>query len=292
VGADPYDDLVAYLRARDDAEPGVAPAMRSQILRGPTDAPVVVLLHGLTASPPAWRDIAEALHAHGATVVIPRLLLHGHADRMTTALRDLGADALVEETALLLARVAALGVPVTVVGHSLGATVAIDAAARLPKVARIVAIAPFLGIAGFPQELHQLLAAVLGRWRRRFVWWDPRVRERLLPEHGYPRYPLGALLAGLEIADHLRASADQAPPAAAIDIVLNDRETGVNNRTALRLVRAWRSAGASVAMHRVRGLGWSHDIIEPSRQPARAVLETLVAIIEGEHLSTDREHMV
>lgn len=292
MGADPYDRLVAFLRARDDAEAGVAPEMRSQALRGHLGGATVVLLHGLTASPPAWRAVAEALHAGGATVVVPRLLLHGHADRMTTVLRDLSAAALIEDTTQILNRVATLGAPVTVVGHSLGATLAIDAATRLPHVARIVAVAPFLGIARVPHEAHRLLQRLLRPFRGRFVWWDPIVRERLLPAHGYPRYAIGALLAGLEIADEVRATAHRPPHAGAIDIVLNAGETSVNNRTARRLTRDWRAAGASVATHRLRGLGWSHDIIEPEREPARAVLETLVAIIGADHDPVDREHVV
>lgn len=276
------DDLVAALRARDDAEPGVATEMRSQVHRGAPGAGAVILLHGLTASPPAWRAMVPELVARGRTVVVPRLLLHGHGDRMTTALRDLRVRPLVADVAALVSAVAELGEDLTIAGHSLGGTLALDAAAYGPESARVVAIAPFLGIAGVPHELHPLLVRAMGLAPNLFLWWDPVARERLEPAHGYPRYPLVALRAGLAIADRVREDARHAPRVRAIDIAINAGETSVNNRTAQRLAAAWRKAGASIAVHRLSGLGWSHDIIEPVKAPARLALATLLGIIAGE----------
>lgn len=286
------DELVAFLQARDAAEPAVAAAMRSQIYRGAPGAGAVVLLHGLTASPPAWRAVAEALAARGRTVVVPRLLLHGYADRMTTALRAVRAQALIDDVAAIVQATAEVGEPLTIAGHSLGATLALDAAARGPAGARVVAVAPFLGLPGVPHELHPLLCGVLPLFGDVFLWWNPVVRERLAPEHGYPRYPLAALQAGLTIADRVRADARRAPAVRAIDIVINDAETSVNNRTARHLADDWRRAGASVAVHRLRGLVWSHDIIEPERPQARRALATLVDILESDHAPADRQHHI
>ncbi len=293
MGADgARDDLAAFLAARDDADGNVAPSMRSQIHRGRPGAGTIVLLHGLTASPPAWRDIAAALAARGRTVVVPRLTLHGHADRMTNALRGLTPAALLDDVRALLARVVGVGDEVTIAGHSLGATLAIDAAVNVAGVARIVPIAPFLGIVRVPLEVHPLVRGVLACAPDRFLWWDPVQRERLMPAHGYPRYPLRALATGLHVADAARARANQTPLARGIDLVINDGESSVNNRTALRLAAGWRAAGASIAVHRVRGLGWSHDIIEPERAPAQVAHDTLVEIIDGPHRPIDRDHRV
>ncbi len=286
------DELTAFLGARDDAERSVAPPMRSQVLRGRAGAGAIVLLHGLTASPPAWSAFAAQFVARGQTVVVPRLLLHGHANRMTRALRHLRPQTLIDDVTAIVAAVAALGERVTVAGHSLGATLAIDAALRLPEIERIVPIAPFLGIASVPLEVHPLLRGALEAMPDRFLWWDPVARERLEPAHGYPRYPLRALATGISIADAARMSARRPPHARAIDLVLNHRESSVNNRTALRLAQAWRRAGAPVAVHRLVGLGWSHDIIEPQRHAAQAAFATLVRIIAGEHVATDHEHVI
>ncbi|MGA2396095.1 MAG: alpha/beta fold hydrolase [Candidatus Lustribacter sp.] len=285
-----YDRLEAYLRARDAAEPGVAEEMRSQIVRGTPGGGAVVLLHGLTASPPAWRAVTEALVARGRTVVVPRLLLHGQADRMTTALRGLRAQALIDDVAAIVRATAELGEPLTIAGHSLGATLALDAATTGPAQARVVAVAPFLGLPGVPHEFHPLLFRLLARVPDAFLWWNPLLRERLEPAHGYPRYPLAALEAGLRIADRARAGG---PPAVrAIDFVINAAETSVSNRTAQRLAGAWRRAGASVAVHRLRGLTWSHDIIEPVRRPSQRAFATLLEILESDHAPADREHRV
>jgi alpha-beta hydrolase superfamily lysophospholipase len=291
VGTDgAHDGLAAFLTERDDAERRVAPFMRSQLHRGRAGAGTYVLLHGLTASPPAWRQIAAALHAAGSTVVVPRLLYHGYTNRMTRALRHLRAEALLDDVRAIVSRVASLGEPVTIVGHSLGATLAIGVGLEAPNVARIVPIAPFLGIASLPREVHPLLVGALGSVGDIFLWWDPVQRERLAPLHGYPRYPLRALATGITIADAAHASAHHAQHGRGIDLVINERESSVNNRTALLLAREWRNAGASVAIHHLRGLGWSHDIIEPDRAPAQAALPVLLRIIAEAHASIDRDH--
>jgi pimeloyl-ACP methyl ester carboxylesterase len=287
-----HDDLVAFLAARDDAEGAVAGEMRSCVYPGVRGGGAVILLHGLTASPPAWRDVAAALASRGRTVVVPRLLLHGHADRLTSALRGITARALVDDVAAIVRAVAGLGEEITIAGHSLGATLALDAAARGPVLARAIAVAPFLGIANVPHEVHPFLLRALALVPGLFLWWDPVLREKLQPAHGYPRYPLAALIAGLSIADRARDDAHRPPNAAAIDIVINAAETSVNNRTAERLAGAWRNAGASIAVHRLQGLEWSHDIIEPAREPARRALATLIEIIDSDHAPADRVHHV
>ena len=286
------EELVAFLRERDAAEPGVAAEMRSQVFPGTAGSGAVILLHGLTASPPAWRAVADELVARGRTVIVPRLLLHGHADRMTTALRALRAQDLIDDVSATVRAVAALGETITIAGHSLGATLALDAASRGPATARVVAVAPFLGIAGVPHELHPLLLRAFSAVPGMFLWWDPVLRDRLEPAHGYPRYPLAALHAGLAIAGRAQAGALRAPAVQAIDIVINEAETSVNNRTARRLADDWRRAGASIAVHRLSGLDWSHDIIEPVRPPAQRAFATLIDILESDHRPADRKHRI
>jgi hypothetical protein len=141
-----------------------------------------------------------------------------------------------------------------------------------------------------PHEAHSLLLAGMSLVPNVYLWWDPVLRERLEPKHGYPRYPLSALQAGLAIADRARDDAHGPPRVRAIDIVLNDAETSVNNRTAQRLADDWRKAGASIAVHRLSGLGWSHDIIEPVRPPAQRAFATLIGILASDHTPADREH--
>lgn len=273
--------LRAYLCERDDADSAVGPTMRSQLLDGSGDE-VIVLLHGLTASPLAWELIAAAINARGPTVVIARLPLHGHADRMTTALQGLSAALLTTDLRKLIEAIGGLGKRVVIGGHSLGGALAIHAAANLPGVDRIVAIAPFLGIAGLPDELRPLLISLLRRLPNRFLWWDPALRERQQPAHGYPRYPLHSLAAGLAIAAAVGRDSRRMPRARAIDLVINAGETSVNNRAVRRLAARWAGAGAAVAVHQLAGLPPSHDIIEPARSSSARVRETLVRLLVGE----------
>ncbi len=282
----PLDTLRAYLAARDAAEPGVAQAMRSRVLTGSGDE-VVLLLHGLTASPPAWTAIAAALNARGATVVVPRLPLHGHADRLTTALRDLSIELLCADLRAVVTAVIALGKPIVIGGHSLGGTLAIHAAATLAGIERIVAIAPFLGISRVPHELHPALLPIVRRLPNAFLWWDPLERDRQLPDHGYPRYPLHALAVGIGIAELAYADATRPPRASAIDLVVNARETSVDNRAVRRLAARWRAAGANIALHELSGLPPSHDIIEPGRPSSLRVRDVLVRLLCGERNGSD-----
>lgn len=279
------EDLRAYLAERDEREGAVAPTMRSQLLTGTNDT-AVLLLHGLTASPLAWNAIAGALNAAGATVVVLRLPLHGHADRLTTALEGLSVDLLTNDVQAVLGAVAALGKRIVIGGHSLGGTLAIHAAARSPHVARIVAVAPFLGVAGVPQELHRWLVPLVRRLPNLFLWWDPVERERQSPAHGYPRYPLHALAVGMGIADAVYHDADRPPRAHSIDLVINARETSVNNRAVSRLANRWRRSGANVSVHQLDGLPPSHDIIEPERSNSARARATLVRLLHEEHAGT------
>jgi len=285
-------ELRAFLAARDDAEGDVAPAMRSQLHLTAGAEVTYVLLHGLTASPLAWSLIAEMLVARGANVVVLRLPLHGHARRMTTALRGLMPELLTRDIATVLERIAMLGTRITLAGHSLGGTLTLHAAATSRHVERGIAIAPFLGIVALPHELHRVVIPTLERLPNFYVWWNPWLRERLLPEHGYPRYPIHALSTGMAIAEAVYADAHTTPAARELGVVLNARESSVNNRAAIRLANRWRGAGASICVHTLRGLPVSHDIIEPEGAYSARARETLVDIIAGTYGVTDRAHLV
>jgi pimeloyl-ACP methyl ester carboxylesterase len=286
------EELRAFLAARDDGERDVAPGMRSQLRLVSGAQETYVLLHGLTASPPAWDAIATTLLARGANVLALRLPLHGHASRMTTALRALSPGLLTRDIAAVLERVARLGTRITLAGHSLGGALTLHAAATFPGIERGVAIAPFLGIVALPHELHRVVIPFLNSLPNFFLWWNPWVRERLLPEHGYPRYPIHALATGMAIAEDVYADARHAPAARRLDFVLNARESSVNNRAAIRLAERWRDVGAIVSVQTLRGLPLSHDIIEPEGAYSARARSVLVEIITGEREALDRVHVV
>ena len=177
---------------------------------------------------------------------------------------------------------------VSVVGFSLGGLLAAWIAQH-ERVERVIAIAPFLGIAGIPQRLTPALVRLLRARRNRFLWWDPLRRERMLPARGYPRYATHAIATSLTLAGELAALAVEAASRSPITLVANDAESAVNNGAIRRLAAAWRAHGSTdVTLHRLSGVGPSHDIIE--FEARRATIErsypALLALLDA--LCADR----
>jgi len=96
---------------------------------------VHLLIHGFAGDRSAWAQLTAMLARAGQTVVAPDLPGHGAT---TLAGADPGALA---DAVVVLAET--LPGPITLVGHSLGAAVAVDAALRLgPKVGRVLLLTP------------------------------------------------------------------------------------------------------------------------------------------------------
>jgi carboxylesterase len=248
------------------AEEGVGPSGRSILLTHGAPAPkVFVLLHGLTASPLQFAEFGRMLHARGANVLIPRLPRHGHEDRLTDVLEGLTAEEMTTFARRTVDRARTLGRRIIVAGFSVGGLLAAWLAQH-EHVDRVVAIAPFLGIAVMPIRFGGPAARWVLSRPNRFLWWNPFLRERLMPEHGYPRYPTHAVATAYCLANDLLHDAQHTAPATRdIDFVLNQSEMVVNNRSAVRLAAAWRAHGATVAVRRLSRLPPSHDIVEPLR---------------------------
>lgn len=132
------------------------------------DAPTVVLIHGVTASHLAWTHTAA--HLAGVRLVAPDLRGRGRSNGVD------GPAGMAAHADDLAAVVAHLGVrPGIVVGHSMGAFVAVALAHRHPDlVTRLVLVdggLPLATPAGLSAE--ELVAAILGptaeRLRMRFA---------------------------------------------------------------------------------------------------------------------------
>jgi pimeloyl-ACP methyl ester carboxylesterase len=232
---------------------------------------VYLLLHGLTASPLQFAEFGELLHARGANVYIPRLPHHGLSDRLTRDLEHLTADELRSFAAESVAFARTLGERVTVVGFSVGGLVAAHIAQHV-AVERVTCIAPFLGVAWLPGRLTARAARMALGLPNRFLWWDPVLRERQMPAHGYPRFATHAVAHAVAFAADVLAEARRSPPAANdIQIVLNASESTVNNRAGRRLAALWSARkDGGIVLHRLSGLPLSHDIIEPLAAPGLA----------------------
>jgi pimeloyl-ACP methyl ester carboxylesterase len=287
-------DLDALLASLDANEAHLlGEEMRSVALdHGARAARVVVLLHGLTASPRTWREFARTRYERGDNVLVPRLPRHGHADRMSEALAELSSGELVEHGERILHGAQALGEQIVLVGHSLGGALALHLAHRDARVDRAIAVAPFLGIKRLPRDWHAFARTLLERAPNRFLYWNPIEKGRGVPEHGYHRYTTRSLAAGLALADALREDARSGPPHARhVEIVRNAAETSVNNKAIDDLVALWRAAGgANVRVHQLVGLGPSHDVVEPERRhaPAARFLPLLHELLDSPAPTADR----
>jgi carboxylesterase len=258
------------LARRDDAT--IHPCGGSILLEhGRPAARAVVLLHGLTASPMQCDALARRLHAAGDAVLVPRLPGHGARDRLTPQLRDVRAHELIDAAHEALAIARGLGTVVTVAGFSLGGLLAAWLAQH-ESFEHAVAIAPFLGVTWLHRRATPALVAALRAVPNAFLWWDPVLRERLMPEYGYPRYPTRAIAEALGIATLLDGIARMAAPCTRrITIVTNSGETAVNNAAARNLAALWRAHGnGDVRLDRLRGFPPSHDVIDPERRAGLA----------------------
>jgi len=154
-----------------------------------------------------------------------------------------------------------------VAGFSLGGLLATWAAQRFP-IDRAVAIAPFFGMSWMPTRFTAPFADLLLKLPNIFPWWNPLVRERLQPEHGYPRYSSHAIGQSLLLARDVFAHAGDALSARELILVTNAKEAAVNNRAVRRLGRLLRARpGGRLEQVVLRGIPISHDIIEPLRHP-------------------------
>ena len=277
------DALRAYAALAERDDDSIHERGRSVLLvHGRPTARAVLFLHGLTASPMQCDALARRLHASGDSVIVPRLPGHGARDRLTTQLRDVPARHLIDAAYEGLAIARGLGTSVLVAGFSLGGLLGAWLAQHEP-VGHFVAIAPFLGVVALPGAATAALTATLRTLPNAFLWWSPIKRERLLPDHGYARFPTRAIAEALGIATQLHALARTTAPATRrISIVTNESETAVNNGAARTLAAAWRAHdGIAVELHRMTGLPPSHDIIESMRPGAvaRRAYRTLLPIL-------------
>lgn len=272
------------LLARD--HPGVDMKGRSiAYVHGTRRRRSFILLHGMSASPAQFERVAHDLYERGHNVVVPRLPRHGHADRLSTALERLRAEDLYDAAMEYVAIARELGERVTIAGFSLGGLLTAWTAQHY-LVERCVPIAPFFGVSWIPNRLMRSVAAFALRAPNRFHWWNPILRERQMPENGYPRYATHAIAHSYQMAHSLLDEArTNRPEAEHVTIVTNAAEVAVNNYAIRRLYRNWRRlCPETVELSVITGLPPSHDIVSPrrSRKLADRVRPHLLRVIDPE----------
>lgn len=273
-----YDEAkarLAQLQAQDDAT--INPACRTYALEhGRRMERSLVYLHGYTNCPAQFAQLGQEFADKGYNVIVPRLPYHGLADRMTTALTKLRADALKALTREVVEIARGMGQRVAISGLSGGGVMAAWAAQNCPEVDQAVVVAPSLGLPAIPVALCQLCTVLVQRLPNFFLWWDPRVKEKIAgTPYAYPRFSTHALGEFLRLGrEVLQQAQRQAPQAREIIVITSAADTAVNNPLVYRLAAAWQAR----APERVRSYEFPrdeeifHDMIDPTQPRQRTAI--------------------
>lgn len=210
---------------------GLADGVTHYRLTGPKAGPVIVCIHGLTTPSYVWDGLTPALVQRGFRVLTYDLYGRGFSDR--PFLRHDRALYINQLTGLLDAL--GLSVPVTLMGYSMGGSIATCLAAQQPeRVKRLILLAPAgLGLSLGPFWDRTAKLPILGDWivdtigpavlRKQLE--DDRPKQSAVPDivervqeetryRGYMRSVLSSvrhLLAEDLGADHARITANGTP---------------------------------------------------------------------------------
>ena len=274
--------LVRVTRQQAADERVAAPIGRTVLMtHGGRTARVDVLLHGFTDSPNQFSALADSLFTAGDNVYVPRLPHHAEHSGDARALAGLTAVELRRTADSAIDVAAALGDTVTVVGLSVGGTMAGWIGQHRPEVRRVVMIAPAFEAARIPSRLEGYLINLAERL--------PNVTRRSRPDSARPDRNPG--FATHALAEVLRlgaavhdAAARAAPRASEFTILLNERDRTIKSAAALAVAREWEARGATVSVYTIpASLGLPHNVLdgrEALAQP-RVILPALVALAHG-----------
>jgi alpha-beta hydrolase superfamily lysophospholipase len=266
--AEALDSIAAFTRADG---PRVAPECRTALYtHGRSVAHAIVMFHGLTNCPAQFDSLARIAYERGANVFVPRLPRHGMADRMTKELGRSDAHELVRFTDRAIDAAHGLGDSVTVVGLSVGGTLAAWAAQERTDVRRAILIAPMIGVAKAPGVFTPVVARMTALFPNLFVWWNPKEKQALAgPRHVYPRFASRSVAATLMVGGETMQAARRAPPGArSVAFVTVEGDPAVDNGAIAELARMWQHASVPVVVERSqfpKALKLNHDIVDPAQ---------------------------
>jgi esterase/lipase len=282
--ADPaqtHDAAIARIEAIQKAEQDsgeINPVCESIVLtHGETTENVIVFYHGFTSCPEQFRELGQQMFDEGYNVYIPRMPHHGKTDRSREALLPTTAEELASFTRQTTDIAQGLGERIVVGGLSGGGTLTSWVAQNHEEVDRAIAVAPFLGIGFIPTPLNRVVARIIDDIPNINMWWDPTTGadNPNTASYSYPGYPLHALAEYLRLGFAARDLADQAKPAVASIMVINNaHDDSVNNGITNQLVQAWKDHGEEFlrTYEFDEDLGLPHDLITPTREDGNPAL--------------------
>jgi hypothetical protein len=131
-----------------------------------------------------------------------------------------------------------------------------------------VVIGPALGLPFIPAWGCSLVRGAVGILPNMFIWWDPRVKEKIVgPAHAYPRFSTKGLAQTFRLGDEVRAAAKATKPLASkIQVILSDFDTAIHLPTAKELMQEWKDHGGDVSEYIfAKDLKVWHDLIDPAQ---------------------------
>lgn len=278
--------LVRALQSRDDD--GVRVRARTNCYdHGRRTELAVVLFHGFTNNPEQFARLAASLYANGCNVLVPRLPGHGDIDRMSTRLEGVTAD---QFTACAMEAVDAargLGAKIAVSGISLGGALCAWLATRRPDIDRCVSISPSLALNHVAYAVDRVVvAAMTALPADTYAWWDPHVKEKIQPEHAYPRYPIRTLGECYRIGEAAIDAKGPFPGRAKthVTFLVNPLDGAVNNDVTQSVADRWRTSDwIQTDFVALAGLPPVHDVIDPENPLQRIAFlyPKLIDLIAG-----------
>jgi alpha-beta hydrolase superfamily lysophospholipase len=280
-----FDHAVRAIRAViacDAADPAILPAALPRLYEhGQPVQHAVVLFHGFTNCPQQFDALAQAYHARGCNVYVPRIPRHGLRDRLTRDLANLSVAELQASATEAFALARPLGTTLSVLGLSLGGSMALWLAQTQP-IDLAVPIAPFLMPVPIPRFIGDPAMRLLHALPSMYWWWDVRLKRNCRPDYAYPGYPTHALAELIFLGDAIFAAAKRTKPQGRRCVmVTNEHDNAVDNGVARDLLARWNEHGAGYRELVLTGLGLRHDIIDPTTYPQgrTTVYPTLEALV-------------
>ncbi len=282
-----YSDALNRVKTIQQGEgPELNPVARTILLtHGYRTEHSVVFFHGLTNSPQQFRQLAELIYDLGYNVFVPRLPQHGMADRRVENLTSLKAEELRGCADESVDIACGLGKKVYVAGLSAGGTMAAWIAQNRTDVARVLLIAPALGLVRREstrgQKLLALLLPLLPDIRTDWFSPDPNA-----PPHAYPGFSSRALGQLLRISLATFSGALQsAPKVQDIALVTSKSDDAVNDAITWQLISLWRARGLPkfTVVDFPKEMKIQHDMIDPAQngQQTAIVYPILIGLLNA-----------
>jgi carboxylesterase len=266
-------EIAASLTALDG--PNVNPVCYTRLYtHGRRTERSLVLLHGFTNCPQQFDALGKHFYELGWNVLIPRYPRHGYSDRLTTSIAELRSEQLIAVANRAADAGIGLGERLTVAGLSLGGILAGFLAQTHDDIDRAVLIAPMLGLRPIPGWALKAMTGLAIGLPNFYIWWNRRLKDKIGPQHGYPRFATRAYAALFETGSTLqKAARTSAPKAPHIDVITNAAEPRLDNRFTYQLVDGWRRHGATVGTFEFPiSDHLPHDLIDPANPEQRTEL--------------------